>query len=66
VVQALWRFLRDDDAQELIEYALLGIFIGVVGVLVWNSIVTLLGVRYGEYNTNVQELWVPPDPPSAP
>ena len=44
------------------EYALLGAFIGVVGVLVWNNIVTLLGERYDEYNTNVQDLWVPPDP----
>ena len=41
---------------------MLGMFIGVVGVLVWNNIVTLLGARYSEYNTNVQDLWVPPDP----
>ncbi len=46
------------------EYALLGIFVGVVGVVVWNNIVTLLGLRYSEYNSNVQDLWVPPDPPS--
>jgi Flp pilus assembly pilin Flp len=58
----LRRFLRDDDAQDLVEYALLGLFVGVVGVLVWNNIVTLLGLRYGEYNTNVQDLWVAPDP----
>jgi hypothetical protein len=44
------------------EYAMLGLFIGVVGVIVWNNIVTLLGERYTEYNTNVQDLWVPPDP----
>ena len=46
------------------EYALLGIFVGVVGVVDWNNIVTLLGLRYSEYNSNVQDLWVPPDPPS--
>jgi len=58
----LRRFLRDEDAQDLVEYALLGLFVGVVGVIVWNNIVTALGLRYGEYNTNVQDLWVPPDP----
>ena len=56
------RFFREEDAQDLMEYALLGVFVGVVGVLVWNNIVSLLGIRYGEYNTNVQDLWVQPDP----
>jgi hypothetical protein len=55
-------FLSDDDAEDLVEYALLGLFVGVVGVIVWNNIVTLIGTRYGEYNSNVQDLWVPPDP----
>jgi Flp pilus assembly pilin Flp len=58
----LRRFLQDEDAQDLVEYAMLGMFVGVVGVLVWNNIVTLLGARYSEYNSNVQDLWVPPDP----
>jgi Flp pilus assembly pilin Flp len=62
VLVRLRQFVRDDDAQDLMEYAMLGLFIGVVGVIVWNNIVTLLGDRYTEYNTNVQDLWVPPDP----
>jgi Flp pilus assembly pilin Flp len=62
VLARLRQFVRDDDAQDLVEYAMLGLFIGVVGVIVWNNIVTLLGERYTEYNTNVQDLWVPPDP----
>lgn len=60
--QIVRRLLREEDAQDLMEYALLGVFVGVVGVLVWNNIVSLLGIRYGEYNTNVQDLWVQPDP----
>ena len=64
VTAELLRFLRDEDAQDLMEYALLGIFVGVVGVVVWNNIVTLLGLRYSEYNSNVQDLWDPPDPSS--
>lgn len=56
------RLLREDDGQDLVEYALLGAFIGVVSVLVWQSIVSLLGDRYTDYNTNVPQLWEPPDP----
>jgi Flp pilus assembly pilin Flp len=62
VFESVHRFVRDEDAQDLVEYALLGMFVGVVGVIVWSNIVTLLGARYTEYNTNVQDLWVPPDP----
>jgi Flp pilus assembly pilin Flp len=62
MLETLRQFLCEDDAQDLLEYALLGAFIGVVGVVVWNNIVTLIGVRYGEYNSNVQGLWVPPEP----
>ncbi len=32
------RFVRDESAQDLVEYALLGVFIGVVSVLVWQNI----------------------------
>lgn len=59
---AIVRFVTDDSAQDLVEYALLGAFIGVVSVLMWQGIVTLLGERYTEYNTNVPQLWEPPNP----
>jgi Flp pilus assembly pilin Flp len=62
VFESVHRFVRDEDAQDLVEYALLGMFVGVVGVVVWNNIVTLLGERYSEYNTNVQQLWASPEP----
>ena len=55
-------FVEDEGAQELMEYAFLGAFIGVVAVLMWQSIVSLLGTRYAEYNTQVQDLWASPDP----
>lgn len=62
VKQFIRRFVDDEDAQDLMEYAFLGAFIGLVGVLVWQNIVTLLGDRYTEYNSNVQSLWTEPDP----
>jgi Flp pilus assembly pilin Flp len=62
VTSRLLDFVRDDRGQDLVEYALLGAFVGVVSILMWQSIVDLLGDRYTEYNTNVQGLWEPPDP----
>jgi Flp pilus assembly pilin Flp len=66
VAEHIARFLADEDAQDVAEYALLGLFIGIVGVLVWANILNLMGARYTEYNSNVQGLWEPPDPPTTP
>jgi Flp pilus assembly pilin Flp len=56
------RLLRDDSAQELVEYAYLAALVGLVGALVWIGIVGLLGERYAEYDAGVQNLWEPPTP----
>ena len=63
VKDALIAFVRDESAQDLVEYALLGVFIGVVSVLVWQGISGAIGLRYTEYNTNVNTLWASPEPP---
>jgi len=60
--EVLRTFLADESAQDLIEYAYLSIFVGLVGVTVWNTIVQLLGIRYAGYNTGVQTLWCSPNP----
>jgi Flp pilus assembly pilin Flp len=54
------RFWVDDSAQDLVEYSYLAVFVGLVGILVWGSILQLLGFRYTDYNTNVQGLWESP------
>jgi Flp pilus assembly pilin Flp len=64
-VGKLRRLLADDGGQDLVEYALLGAFVGVVGVLAWQGIVTLIGQQYASYNSNVPLYWEPPDPASA-
>jgi Flp pilus assembly pilin Flp len=56
-VATIRRLFAEDEGQDLVEYAFLGAFIAVVGVVVWNNIVTLLGLRYAEYNSNTQQLW---------
>jgi Flp pilus assembly pilin Flp len=54
--------LRDDTGQDVVEYALLGAFVGVVGILVWQGIVDLIGERYSEYNSNLPYHWETPTP----
>ena len=57
------RFIVEEDAQELMEYLYLCAFVALLGVLVWNNIVTLLGNDYSGFNSGTQGLWTEPDPP---
>jgi Flp pilus assembly pilin Flp len=61
-VATLRRFIAEEDGQDLMEYVLLCAFVALTGILVWQGIVTLLGVRYVEYNSQVQDIWASPDP----
>jgi Flp pilus assembly pilin Flp len=56
------RFILEDDAQELMEYVFLCAFVALVGIVVWQNIVTLIGSDYTTANTQVQGLWESPDP----
>ena len=60
--RTLGRWYSDESAQDLVEYAYLSAFVGLAGILVWAAIVTLLGARYADYNTGVQNQWCPPNP----
>jgi Flp pilus assembly pilin Flp len=44
------------------EYVLLCSFIALVGILVWQNVVTLLGLNYTSFNSGTQGLWENPDP----
>jgi Flp pilus assembly pilin Flp len=56
MTKLLHRLLRDDDGQDLIEYALLSAFIGLVGLLVWANISAAIGAVYQTRDTNVQNI----------
>lgn len=58
----LVRFVREDLGQDLIEYGLLALVIGTVGVLAWDAVRTELGDKYQNWDTGVQDLWEPEDP----
>jgi Flp pilus assembly pilin Flp len=56
------RLLADDSGQDIVEYALLTALIGIAGLLVWNQLATLIGAVYGQTDTDVQNLYAPPNP----
>lgn len=56
------RAIRDDDGQDLVEYALLALFIGVAAALVIPAIAPKMLNAFGGWATGVYNLWVPNDP----
>ena len=53
---------RREDGQDLVEYGLLGLFVGLAGLLAWNAIAAGIGTSYVGYDSGVQGLWEPRDP----
>ena len=58
------RLLRDDDGQDIVEYALLTASIGLIGISVWPMIAVGVGVAYKDFDDDIQALWEVPDPGS--
>jgi Flp pilus assembly pilin Flp len=50
----LRRWLREEDGQDVLEYALLAAVIGIAAILVWQGIVTQLGGAYTGADADVQ------------
>lgn len=59
------RLFLETDGEDVIEYALLTTFIGLVGAAAWSAMQTSLGNAYVGYNQAVWNLWEPADPVSA-
>jgi hypothetical protein len=58
----LTRFIRDDGAQDLIEYAFLAAFFGIAGLLVLRVIGPTVGSTYATWinpNYGTPSLWDP-------
>jgi Flp pilus assembly pilin Flp len=56
------RFVRDERGQDLLEYALLSVFIGLAGLAALNGIGVSINTWYGTSNTSVNGLWNSPTP----
>lgn len=53
-----------DDAQDLVEYALLTAGIGLAGIATWPLIAAAIGFAYEKLNTDTQNIWEVKDPGS--
>ena len=56
------RLIREEAAQDIVEYALLSAFFGIVAVVAFSNIPDTMAEAYGSWDTSVQDLWVPPEP----
>ena len=64
----LVRFIAEDDAQDLMEYALLAAFIGIAGWAVLTTLPTVMGATYASWvdpTVGVPARWDPPEPAAA-
>jgi Flp pilus assembly pilin Flp len=59
ILGKLW---RDDTGQDVVEYALLAMLIGLGSYAGFVAIQTTIHDSYGVWDTGQQNLWVPPDP----
>jgi Flp pilus assembly pilin Flp len=65
LLQSLAELVRDDNAQDLVEYALLAAFIATAGYVVLAGIAPTLGATYTTWldpSNGVPSLWDPPAP----
>ena len=62
IKQVLARFVREDQGQDLIEYALLVTFIGLAGIATLPLIAQAIATAYGSWNTSTNTIWHTPPP----
>jgi len=60
----LMRLMREDDGQDVIEYALLTAGIGIVSVATWPLIETGIRNTYAALDRETQDAWEVPNPGS--
>jgi Flp pilus assembly pilin Flp len=56
------RLLRDDEGQDVVEYALLASTIGLSAALSIQLLLSVLGLAYRGWVSNINGLWEPPAP----
>ena len=58
-------FIEDEDGQDLVEYALLTVFVALTGALAFNLLSSSIGSAYAGWDAAEQNLRCPPDPSSS-
>ena len=64
-MNAFRRLVSDEDGQDLIEYAFLCLFVALATIAGWMAIRTAMTDTYAALDGAEQQIWRPPDPPSA-
>jgi Flp pilus assembly pilin Flp len=59
------RLIRDDDGQDLVEYAFLAAFVALTTVAALALLQATLQRAYSTWNANIEDLWSMPDPGSG-
>lgn len=66
VRSSIWRlvatFIEDEQGQDLVEYVLLGAFVALATMAGLKAIENVIGAEYVEWDTDEQNLWIPPEP----
>lgn len=67
LAEAVKRCAREDEGQDLVEYALLASTVGITSYLALNGIRTAVGTTYNSWidpTVGVPSAWNPPEPPA--
>ncbi|HQX81985.1 MAG TPA: hypothetical protein PKW63_09525 [Vicinamibacterales bacterium] len=56
------RFFKQDDGQDLVEYALLTAFVGLASIAAFDVIGSALRATYVAWDSGINALWEPPAP----
>ena len=59
---ALRDVVRDRRGADIVEFALLGMLIAIVGIAIWGVIAGDLNTGLTNWDSNVQGIWQPPPP----
>ncbi len=59
LIARLW---REDNGQDLVEYAMLTAFVALAAFAGFNLLVTALSSSYSAWDSGEQNLWTPPNP----
>lgn len=61
------RWFLDESGQDIVEYGLLASIIAIAGIVFMPTIATKMGANFGNWGTQVYNLWIPAPPgPPAP
>jgi len=62
LIRCVLRFVRDENGQDLVEYALLTAIVGLASILIFPSIATKMGAAYFSWVDGAESKFMPCPP----